>query len=362
MSKVLFWGDIHVHPHKRSSDRLQDCIDCLDWVFRTAVDREIEDIIFLGDLFHDRQKIDVLTYQKTFEVFLKYLRGNRLRVWLLLGNHDLWHFQKWDVSSCHPLGAIEGVYVVNSPQILVIEGYPIAFLPYTHNPVKDLEFLEGKFTTIANGLVGDNYPRILCGHLAVNGALWNTKHQTFSEVIVEHDGDMVKLDPSWLDSWDRVFLGHYHASQELNDFIEYVGSPLQLSFGEAEQKKHVLIYDLDTKEKEYVENQFSPKHYILTEDRLSQQNLKDQFVRVSVEDMSASSVVEMQKKLVDNGVKTVQIQQAPRTDEHVVIDAKAILYKQEEMLDQYLDQVDLEGLNKKKLLTVGRKICQGGQE
>jgi DNA repair exonuclease SbcCD nuclease subunit len=281
---------------------------------------------------------------------------------LLLGNHDLWHFQKWDVSSCHPLGAIDGVTVIDRPDFFFIGNHPIAFLPYTHDPIKDLEFLENKWKTVSNSITYLKHPKILCGHLAVDGALWNTKHRIFSEVIVEHDGDMTKLDPTWFDSWDQVFLGHYHASQELNDFIEYVGSPLQLSFGEAGQKKHVLIYDLDTKEKEYVENQFSPKHYILTEDRLSQQNLKDQFVRVSVEDMSASSVVEMQKKLVDNGVRTVQIQQTPRTDEHVVIDAKAILYKQEEMLDQYLDQVDLEGLNKKKLLTVGRKICQGGQE
>jgi DNA repair exonuclease SbcCD nuclease subunit len=373
MSKILLCSDIHIHPHKRSSERLQDCIDCLDWIFQTAIEREIKDVIFLGDLFHDRQKIDILTYQKTFDVFKKYLINKsdqylfdhpepaiinsavavfpNFRTWLLLGNHDLWHFQKWDVSSCHPLGAIAGVTIIDKPLVFKVSEHPIAFLPYTNNPIEDLKSLE----ILVNEFPKHN--RILCGHLAIDNALWNTKHQIFSEVSVEHDGDMVKFDPSYLDSWDQVFLGHYHAAQEINGFIEYVGSPLQLSFGETEQKKHILIYDLDTKEKEYVENQFSPKHYIIDEKNLNSHDLKDQFVRFFVDDMSAASVIETQKKLVEDGVRSLQIQQKPKIDEHVVKDAKAILYKREEMLDQYLNQVDLEELSKKKLLDIGRKIC-----
>ena len=33
--------------------------------------------MFGGDLFHDRQKIDVFTYQKTFEVLSKWLPTNK---------------------------------------------------------------------------------------------------------------------------------------------------------------------------------------------------------------------------------------------------------------------------------------------
>ena len=130
MSKVLIFGDVHCYPHKRSSERLQHCIDALDWVFSTAIERQIENVIFLGDLFHDRQKIDLLTYQKTYEVFEKYLinmaretidggghsrRTPPFKIYLLLGNHDLWHYTKWDVSSVTPLRAINGVNIVDKP-------------------------------------------------------------------------------------------------------------------------------------------------------------------------------------------------------------------------------------------------------
>ena len=108
MSQFLLFSDIHIHNHKRSTDRLNDCIECLEWVFKTAIDKGIKHVLFLGDLFHDRQKIDVLTYQKAFEVFERYL-GNEggpaakppFELWLLLGNHDLWH--RTDAGNADPL-------------------------------------------------------------------------------------------------------------------------------------------------------------------------------------------------------------------------------------------------------------------
>jgi DNA repair exonuclease SbcCD nuclease subunit len=107
--KILIFSDLHIHPHKRSTDRLDDCIKVLDWIFDTAAARQIKNIVFLGDLFHDRQKIDVLTYQKTFEVFEKHLLNKEINLILLLGNHDIWHYQKLDVSSVNPLRSLPGI-------------------------------------------------------------------------------------------------------------------------------------------------------------------------------------------------------------------------------------------------------------
>lgn len=359
MNKCLFFGDIHIHPHKRSSERLQDCLDCLDWVFQTAKENKVQNIVFLGDLFHDRQKIDVLTYQRTFEIFERHLRHANFQVYLLLGNHDLWHFQKCDVSSVNPLRAIDGIEVVDSPKILLLNDVPIAFLPFTHSPIEGAKELQTEWEQL---VLPKGTRRILTSHIAIDGALYNARHQTFSEVIIEHDSDMVKVGSELFDWWDNVFLGHYHAAQRLDDRVEYIGSPLQLSFGESDQQKHVLIYDLENGQREYVTNDFSPKHYILTEQDVDNHDLKDQFVRISVEDMSATSVVEMQQNLSSLGVKSIQIQQKPKQEEHVITDAKEILYRSEEMLEQYLDAVELNDLDKNKLLEIGKMICEKGQE
>jgi hypothetical protein len=45
-------------------------------------------------------------------------------------------------------------------------------------------------------------------------------------------------------------------------------------------------------------------------------------------------------------------------DEHVIQDAKAILFKQDEMLTRYVDEVGTDGLDRDLLLKIGREICE----
>jgi DNA repair exonuclease SbcCD nuclease subunit len=127
MAKVIVFADIHIACHKRSTERLQHCLDTLEWVFQTAISRGIKQLLFCGDLFHDRQKIDVQTYQRTFELFEDYVPKNNLEVYLLLGNHDLWHMQRWDISSVIPLRSVPGVTVVDRPCTLDVAVIRLVF-------------------------------------------------------------------------------------------------------------------------------------------------------------------------------------------------------------------------------------------
>lgn len=355
--KVLIFSDLHIHPHKRSSERLEHCIDVLDWVFRTASEKDIKNLVFLGDLFHDRQKIDVLTYQKTFDVLEKHLKGN-INLFLLLGNHDLWHYQKLDVSSVNPLKSLPGVKVINSPSVEIIkegnEEFAFGFLPYTHNPIEDLKTVEKEWKAKAGKQM-----KVLGGHISVDGAVWNVKYKTMSEVTIEHDGDMVRVGSDIFSKWDRVFLGHYHAEQKLNEKVEYVGSPLQLSFGEAFQSKHVIVFDSSEGSCEYVENTFSPKHYILKEGDLANHDLEGHFVRLEVEDIASRQMTEIRQNLLENSkVSSLEIKQVAKQEDHTIKDAKAILYKEEEMLEKYVEQANSDNLDKDTLIKIGTEICR----
>jgi DNA repair exonuclease SbcCD nuclease subunit len=371
--KVLFFADLHIHPHKRSQDRLQHCVDALRWVFSEASKRHVQNIVFLGDLFHDRQKIDVLTYQKTFEVFEEYTDSRAeypcFRIFLLLGNHDMWHLEKWDVSSVNPLRSIPGVTVIDKPCTVDLSGFPISFLPYTDDPIEDMKVVEESFDKWVKEKGQKPLRKILGGHVAVDGALWNTMHQTFSEVTVEHDGEMKVVNPSMFAGWDRVFLGHYHAAQELSYNVEYVGSPLQLSFGEAFQEKQVLIYDTQTGQKEYVKNTTSPQHFIIPEADLHKYDLKNNFIRVMVDDITAGDVVQLRKSLVeDHQVGSLEIKPVPQKHDDKVKDAATILLRRDEMLESFIEEMIkekhplVEGLDKDKLLKIGKEICEASTE
>jgi DNA repair exonuclease SbcCD nuclease subunit len=326
--------------------RMMDCLKVQEWVFKSALENNVKNIIFAGDLFHDRQKVDVFTYQHTFEIFNRY--QNELNIWLLLGNHDMWHNEKRDISSVIPLGTMKNVRVVNEPCTLEIDNFPISFMPYTKNPIETLSLIKN-----------DSPYKVLFGHAAIDGAVWNTRANTYAEVLVEHDGDMVKVDSDIFDGWDRVFLGHYHAEQKMSHNLEYIGSPLELSYGEAFQKKHIILFDTDTKKRIYIENNFSPKHYILSPEEAEKQEVKEgDFIKIQVEKDETSNALEIQKRLsklnlAEAKVEPVKKRIAEKID---MQDIQSVLYKDSEMAETYIKVVGTKGLDSNELLAVFNRI------
>jgi len=352
MAKALLFSDLHIHSHKDRTERLRNCIDTLRWVFRQAAENQCEYVFFLGDLFHEREKIDVLNYLRTFECFLE--NEGDFQVYLLVGNHDTYHKERWDVNSVRPLSAIRWVEVIQCPLSIHLGGRKIDWLPHTENPMKALdEFKEQG--------VGD----ILLGHLAVHGAIANLFYGTRSDVIVEYDNDLVFLDAQVFDPWTRTFLGHYHGAQKLGEKVEYVGSPLQLSFGEAFQEKHVIVLDLETLEATYIVNNFSPKHVIVSAQDIENEaySLDGNFVRLAVEDMTRKDLMDIKRKVTTESkplsfdIKAAKDStKAEAEDAAILEDVRTVLINIEDMLKKYTEEVGVpEGLEKDRLLRIGKK-------
>ncbi len=358
MAKVLLFADAHIHTHKNSLRRLQHCLDALKWVFQTAVDRGIKDVIFLGDLFQDREKIQVLTYQRTYEIINKYAGGDspKINLSLLVGNHDMWYADKTDISSVYPFGSITSVDIIHKCCTRTIGGLDIDFLPFTLNPIEAIQDFKATPTAKPSP--------VLCGHIALDGAKLNSFYQ--ADVSVEYDGDMVKVGSDKFQSWQRVFLGHYHGEQRIGQ-VEYVGSTLELNYAEAFQEKHIIVLDTETLETEYIKNTFSPRHLIIKEDDLHKYDLNNAFLRLIPSDISAADLMDMQKQLMeDNSILTFEFSSKPGKDDEDtkkhIEDIKSILSQdQEEMLAQYAKAVGYGDLEYDKLIKIGVEFCQKSQ-
>lgn len=358
MSKALIFSDLHIHNHKDRVDRLQNCIDVLNWVFDEAAKNNCEYIFFLGDLFHERAKIDVRNYLKTFEVFMNHMIRDAADrdMYLLVGNHDMYHKERWDINSVKPLSAIPRVHIVDAPTQIKIGGRKIDWLPHTENPVKELCDLKNK-----NSGSGD----ILLGHISVHGALLNVCYGTKADVIVEFDGDMIPVDVNVFDDWKMTFLGHYHASQMIGDKVEYVGSPLELNFGEAFQQKHLIVLDLDTLDKKYIVNDFSPKHLIVSPKDIKDNNydLNNNFVRITVDSMSTKDLIDLKREVSKNhnilSLDTKEKEKSKEDGQIHIDNANSVLMNIEEMLKKYVDEKGVpDGLNADKLLLIGKKCLE----
>ncbi len=358
MSKILLFSDAHIHMHKNQLSRLDDCLKVLEWVFLTAIKRGIEKIVFGGDLFQDRQKIHVISYEKTFRLIRKYCTENpKLELFLLVGNHDMWYNEKWDVSSIAPLAAIKNIKVINEPCSLKVGDCDLDFLPYTKNPVEDINTYFKKKN------------EILISHCSVDGAQLNSLYNTKAEISVEFEGDMVKVDSKVFSGWKRVFLGHYHCAQKLNDVVEYIGSPLELNFGEAFQQKHIIVFDTNTFETEYIINDFSPKHLIIKESDIDHHNLEGNFVQVVVDDLTSTDIIDMRKTVKDKGFATLEFREKPRKKEDKLLseDEKKEMKEKldfssgkvlEEWMEARKPHIESNNLEVDKLLAIGQDIIR----
>lgn len=355
MSKFLLFSDIHVHPHKNSNARLLDCLKALEWVFDQAISNDVDAIMFGGDLLHDRQKIDSLTYMETFKVLEKY-QNQKFNVYLLLGNHDLWFGNSTKISSTYPFGALQNFEVIDNTQSRNICGSQWHFMPYTHDPIEELKKLPADE-------MPDSY---MLGHLSIDGARLNSAG-SIADVSIENDGDMVKIGPSLFKTYKHAFFGHYHGSQKLAKNIEYIGSPLQLSFGEANEDKHIILLDSAKNSLKYIKNDFSPKHFYLNETdykNFDKDLLKNAFVDVTISDITD---VNLKKDLETfseaNNIANIRVRAEVRqTGEHLVSDVKKILSDESKLLENYLDQQNPVDFDKDLLLNIGKKIIKFSEE
>ena len=141
MAQILLFSDLHVHKHKKSLERLDDCLDALHWIFDEAERRKVDHIIFAGDLLHDRTKIDANTFYQTYKAFRDFSRKNVCNTTLLVGNHDMYHKDRWENNSLEAFGGLPNIEVVQKPLRKIFGNRNFDFLPYTNNPTEHLKTL-----------------------------------------------------------------------------------------------------------------------------------------------------------------------------------------------------------------------------
>ncbi len=127
--RVLVWGDIQSHPwqeHERPG-RLQDVLDSIHWVYAQAKEKDVNMIVFMGDLFESKRSVRSDVFTKTIYTLNELnadaaSRGISLKA--IAGNHDLYN------GEC-TLDSVEHWDVCNgSVGISRIGGFPLGFIPY----------------------------------------------------------------------------------------------------------------------------------------------------------------------------------------------------------------------------------------
>ncbi len=260
--RILHTSDWHIGKKIYEQDRLDEHARFLDWLLETIIDRDVDVLLVSGDVFDSSMppaRATDLYYQFLFNLYEK----TRTHAVIIAGNHDSavrlaapGQFLK--MARMHVVGGIRET-AKDCVVHLDVNGQTAAFaaVPYLnegdilpHIPLeaeieRSLRYREA-IKRIYNECLSamDADIKVFMGHYFIQGGTSGD-----SERLVQIGGIApVRTDDLPGDA-DYIALGHLHSLQKIKGGscpVMYPGSPLPLSFKEAEYDKKVLLVDLGT--------------------------------------------------------------------------------------------------------------------
>ncbi len=260
--RILHTSDWHIGKKIYGEDRLDEHARFLDWLLETIINRDVDVLLVSGDVFDSSMppaRATDLYYQFLFNLYGK----TRTHAVIIAGNHDSavrlaapGQFLK--MARMHVVGDIRDS-VKDCVIHLDVNGQTADFaaVPYLnesdilpHIPLeaeieRSLRYREAMKRIYDECLSAmDADIKVFMGHYFIQGGTSGD-----SERLVQIGGIAPVRTDDLPGGVDYIALGHLHGSQRIKGDscpVMYPGSPLPLSFKEAEYDKKVLLVDLCT--------------------------------------------------------------------------------------------------------------------
>lgn len=216
--KILTVGDPHIRGKfcDRSRAMMDQIIDLIKMIKPAAV-------VVLGDTLHDHNRMDTNPHSRATRFLARIAELTKLI--LLIGNHDILNDETFILKADdteHPFVALHywpNTVVCDIPTIFEVEGYQMIGMPYVP---------PGKFHTALSEVATpediNNYAAVF-SHNHFHGVRYNLT-----------DKEPAECPDSWPENYPLNIAGHNHTKQEVAPNLKFVGTPIQHSYGEDEDK------------------------------------------------------------------------------------------------------------------------------
>lgn len=215
--------------------------------FPTLKEKGIDTVLILGDVFDRRKYINFVTLEHAKRILFDRLAENGIKAYILVGNHDAPYKNSIKINSVNLLLAdYENITVINEPQEIEISNHKLCMVPWIcqDNVIDALTLME---STDA---------KICMGHFEISGF-------AMYKGIECHEG----LDRNLFDRFEQTFSGHYH-HRSTDGCITYLGNPYELTWQDYNDPRGFHIFDLETRDLEFVVNPYKMFYKIHYDDQL----------------------------------------------------------------------------------------------
>lgn len=293
MSKILITADIHFGVPGRLNDILYACRVMREYCKLSGIDTAI----ILGDLYHDRRYLEIDVLSASYK-FFEEANEEYGQQWIVFpGNHDMYQRHSWDINSLTPLK--KHLTVIEDTCKIQIDNRNFFILPFIQFEKVYMQVLK----TINDMATEDD---VLLTHIGVCGAVMNTCFMLKDWGLVSFQGTKFK----------RVYTGHFHSRQTIDDHVFYPGSPIPFKHDEGNVPHGFYILDTETMEHKFVNiwkagkrffpNETPPAQYCSVVDsdidNLDAEEIEHNNIRIAIsEDVSPEKRQEIEKTLKEKG-------------------------------------------------------------
>ncbi len=279
--RIIHFADLHIGvelygrpiPDRPWSSRMQDFLDAFDFLVDYAIEEGADAVIFAGDAYKSREPTQ--TQQREFARRLRRLSEAEIETFLLVGNHDLPNADgRAHVLEIFRTLRVPHVHIGDQswfresglrPRVLDTKAGPLqtAFLPWPQ--VSQLMANEPKAATMSidqvhqrvEQLLGEgieaqrkeldpDIPSLLACHVSINDFIVKDNEGSEKWMTVGTVPTLLKSNLQE-DAFDYIALGHHHNQMDLglNTPCFYSGSMQPVDFGEEDQTKGFMVFDID---------------------------------------------------------------------------------------------------------------------
>jgi DNA repair exonuclease SbcCD nuclease subunit len=221
--------------------------------FPKLKEENIDTVLILGDTFDRRKYVNFYSFKRAREMFFDKLHRLGTKVYMLAGNHDTYFKNTNEVNSIRLLlQEYNNITVIDEPSTIKLNqkiedplGVNIVMMPWIcpENYEQSIELLK------------ETDAPFCCGHFEIAG-------------FAMHRGmpSQEGLSRELFRKFEFTFSGHYHHKSSA-DGIHYLGNPYELTWQDYNDSRGFHIFDLDSRELEFVENPNRMFHRITYDDK-----------------------------------------------------------------------------------------------
>lgn len=350
--KILITSDIHFGvPNK-----LSHSIWAAKVIREYAHSQGIEVVLVLGDLFHDRNSLNIQVLSDAYDFFDE-LDQKYDQEWVAFpGNHDMFLKNSWKVNSVRPLSRL--ITIVEDIKKLNIGGTNFWVIPFVH--------YESAFMQAVKAIEAQASPDdILLTHIGVTGASLN-------ECFLLKHWSLIDFADT---KFKRIYSGHFHCFQQVGTKTWYPGSPIPFRFDEGLVEHGFIEYDTETNDHKFIKtfeqgklllpNEQRPPDYITCLDTShTKMDVDGNHVRiVQSRECTANEMQEMKLAIMARGAIGVKFMKTKQDkDVELVAQSSTNMGDGIRLFEKWLSHDKPEHIDKDAMIDLNKQIVEEGEE